>query len=150
VARTARRDEDSAREGLALVEAVIGRYVEVGLLDDARYAEHKAAGLARSGDSRYRIRGKLRQKGVAGEDIVHALATLDERGEGSELSAACALIRKKRLGPYRQPRDRPAFAQKDLAAMARAGFRLDLARRLLRAPDVAALEILARGDGEEH
>ncbi|HEX4113498.1 MAG TPA: RecX family transcriptional regulator [Stellaceae bacterium] len=146
VAKAARGDEEKAAAGRALVEALIERYVQSGLLDDARYAEAKAGGLARAGASRYRIRGKLMQKGVAADHIADAIAALDERGEGSEPAAAGALIRKKRLGPYRRPGDRAKFRDKDLAALARAGFALGLARRLLGAPDVETLERMAGGE----
>jgi regulatory protein len=143
VAKTARDDDTMAEEGRAMVEALLVRYVAAGLLDDARYAEAKAAGLARAGASRFQIRGKLLQKGVAREEIERAVTALDERGEGSEAKAACALMRRKRLGPYGKTGGRAAHGQKDLAVMARAGFALDLARRLLRAPDVETLERIA-------
>jgi regulatory protein len=146
VAKAARDDDTAAEEGRALVEALIARYVRAGLVDDGRYAEAKAAGLARGGASRFQIRGRLMQKGVARDQIDRAVATLDERGEGSETTAACALMRRKRLGPYRRAADRAAFSRKDLAALARAGFAIDLARRLLRAADVETLEQMARGE----
>jgi regulatory protein len=140
VAKAGRGDADIMAEGRALIEALLVRYVAAGLLDDKRYAEAKAAGLARGGASRFQIRGKLLRKGVARDEVERAVTALDERGEGSERAAAAALIRRKRLGPYRRPEDRAAFAAKDLAALARAGFAIGLAQRLLRAPDVTALE----------
>ncbi len=143
IAKATRDDAAMAEEGRALVEALLARYVGAGLLDDARYAEAKAAGLARAGASRFQIRGKLRQRGVARAEIDRAVGTLDETAEGSEIAAACALMRRKRLGPYRTTGDRAAHRQKDLAALARAGFALDLARKLLGAADVAALEKMA-------
>lgn len=146
VAKAARDDDTAAAEGRALVETLLARYVAAGLLDDERYAEMKAAGLARAGASRFKICGKLLQKGVGRDEIDRAVAALDERGEGSELKAACILIRRKRLGPYRNAADRAALRQKDLAALARAGFALDLARKLLRAPDVEALEKMTSED----
>jgi regulatory protein len=146
VAKAARDDDTMAEEGRALVEALLARYVAAGLLDDTRYAEAKAAGLARAGASRFQIRGKLFQKGVARDEIAHAVAALEARGEGSEVKAACALMRRKRLGPYRKTGDRAAYRQKDLAALARAGFALDLVRRLLQAPDVETLEKLVRDE----
>lgn len=139
VIKAARGDSDAAVEGRAVVEALVARYVAAGLLDDKRYAEAKAAGLARAGASRYQIRGKLLQKGVARDEIDRAVAALDDSDEGSELAAAAALIRRKRLGPYRRPADRAAFRDKDVAALARAGFAFDLAQRLLRAADAEAL-----------
>ncbi|MDE0409722.1 MAG: RecX family transcriptional regulator, partial [Alphaproteobacteria bacterium] len=44
-----------------------------------------------------------------------------------------ALARRRRLGPWRDPAERAARRQKDLAAMARAGFRLDVARQVIDA-----------------
>ena len=139
---------EAAEAGRSLVDAVIARYEAAGLLDDKRYAEHKAARLARGGASRFQIRGKLRQKGVGGDDIDDAVASLEGDAENSELASACALIRKRRLGPYRAAPDRATFRDRDLAAMARAGFRLDLSRKLLRAPDRDTLESWARGEAE--
>ena len=149
VAKASRDDDTTAEEGRALVEALVARYVAAGLLDDARYAEARASGLARGGASRFKICGKLMQKGVARDEIDRAIETLDERGEGSEIKAAAALIRRKRLGPYRNPGDRADHRQKDLAAVARAGFALDLVRKLLRAPDVASLEKMAAEEAED-
>jgi regulatory protein len=146
VARAAGGDEAALEEGRALIDTLIRRYLDAGLLDDRRYAAAKAAGLARTGASRYRIRGVLRQKGVSAADIPGALATLDERGEPSERAAAAAYIRKRRLGPYRPAGRGGDFRNKDLAALSRAGFALDLARLLLDAPDTDALERLALGE----
>lgn len=146
VAKVARDDAETAAEGNAMVEAIVARYVAAGLLDDRRYAEVRASGLARGGASRYKIRGKLMQKGVARDEIDRAIATLDDSGEGSEVAACAALIRRKRLGPYRPAASRADHRQKDLAALARAGFALDLGRRLLGVSDPEALEKLV---GEE-
>jgi regulatory protein len=146
VARAAWGDAAASEAGKVLVAALIARYVAAGLLDDGRYAEAKAAGLARSGASRFQIRGKLMQKGVARDDVDQAVAALEERGEVSEAEAARAMIRRKRLGPYRPAAARAAFRHKDVAALARAGFAIELAQRLLGAPTVEALEQMVRGE----
>ncbi len=148
VARSARAHGTDPAEGVGLVEAIIARYLQSGLLDDAAYAVQKAASLRRRGASRYGIRGKLAVKGVDAEFIDAALERLDgERGSG-DLGAACALMRRRRLGAYRPKEERAAHRRKDLAALARAGFSLDVARRVLAAADVDALEALARGGDE--
>jgi regulatory protein len=146
VARAARGDEAASEEGRALVEALITRFAGVGLLDDSGYAEAKAARLSRAGASHLKIRGWLMRKGLSRAEVDRAIAALEERGEGTELMAACAFLRRRRLGPYRPPDDRPSFRQKDLAALTRAGFAPDLARKLLGAADIAAVEAMARGD----
>jgi regulatory protein len=149
VARGARNAEGQAEIGAQMVDALIARYLEKGLLNDHTYAAQAASSLARRGASRYSIAGKLAQKGVDRELVSQTISDLDEEGESSELAAACALARRKRMGPYRTPDKRSDFRDKDLASMARAGFRLDLARRVLQAKDVEALERLAHGGEEE-
>jgi regulatory protein len=144
VARSAPEEGDRSA-GARLVEELITRYLRSGLLDDRAYAAQAASSLARRGTSRHAIGGKLAQKGVAGELVKDALKGLDESGL-SEIAAACALMRRRRLGPYRAPAARAASRNKDLAALARAGFNLDLARRILAARDTNALEGLARGE----
>jgi regulatory protein len=145
VAKAAREDDAAAEEGRALVEALIARFLRAGLLDDGGYAQTKAQRLSRAGASHLKIRGWLIQKGVDRAQVDRTIAALAERGEGSELMAACAFLRRRRLGPYRPPDDRASFRQKDLAALTRAGFALELARKALAAVDIAALEAMARG-----
>jgi regulatory protein len=137
--------EGDAEAGARLVDEIIARYLRNGLLNDRAYAEQMAASLARRGGSRFSIAGKLAQKGVEAELVAAAMAALEEGG-ASELAAACALIRRRRFGPYRAPGKRADYRQKDLASLARAGFGLSLARRVLKVPDVEALERLARGE----
>ena len=154
VARAARNGDEADEEGQAeagarMVDALIARYLEKGLLNDRAYAAQAASSLARRGASRFKIAGKLAQKGVDNDLVTQTIAALDEDGDASELAAACALVRRRRLGPYRAPDKRADFREKDLASLARAGFRLDLARRVLRAKDVEALERLARGVEDE-
>ena len=149
VARAAQNGEEGQAEaGARMVDALIARYLENGLLNDRAYAVQAASSLVRRGASRFSIAGKLAQKGVDSELVTETIAALDEDGSASELAAACALVRRRRLGPYRAPGKRAEFRDKDLASLARAGFRLDLARRVLRAKDVEALERLARGEDE--
>ena len=147
VARAAAEEGDAA-EGARLVDALIARYLESGLLDDRAYAAQAASSLARRGASRFAIGGKLAQKGVAAALVKEAVQGLDEGGS-SELAAACALVRRRRLGPYRPPARRAEWQRKDLATLARAGFGLDIARRVLAVPDVEALDALARGDSSD-
>jgi len=150
VERAAAAHGDDPADGACLVDAMIARYQRSGLIDDRAYAMQKAASLQRRGASRFGIRGKLRQKGVEANLIDDAVTTLDDVGPGAgELAAACALIRRRRLGPYRASGQRAAMRQKDLATLARAGFNLDVARRALAAPDRATLEAWSRGEAED-
>jgi len=149
VERAAAAHGDDPADGARLIEALVARFQRSGLIDDRAYAAQKAASLQRRGASRFGIRGKLRQKSVETGIIDDAVASLDEGGVvAGEFAAACALIRRRRLGPYRAAGQRAAMRQKDLATLARAGFGLDVARRALGAPDRATLEAWGRGEGE--
>jgi regulatory protein len=118
----------------ALIEAEIERLKRAGLVDDAAYAAGLAGSLARRGRSARFISGKLRQKGLAEDHIEAALGGL----ETDEESAAMEHARRKRLGPWRKtplPKDEAARRKcldRELASLARAGFSVQLARRVLK------------------
>jgi regulatory protein len=120
----------------ALVEVLVGRYVASGLVDDARFATSIARGQRTRGASRQAIEHKLRARGVPAEVVAAALDALDADAAGDpELDAARALVRRRRLGPYRPPAERAARRERDLGALARAGFSLEVALRALEARD---------------
>ena len=67
------------------------------------------------------------------EGLAEAEGLEDLSGEGEvedEHTAAHALARRRKLGPYR-PGERAPYREKDLAAMARAGFSYGIAREII-------------------
>ncbi|MEA1677511.1 regulatory protein RecX [Nitrospirillum sp. BR 11163] len=127
-------------QGAEWVEVLIARYQQSGLLNDRVYAEGKVASLHRRGGSTRTIRQKLAAKGVDGDLVDAALGELardlGDGGEGAtDLRAAHAYARRRRLGPFRPEEDRAAKRDKDLAALARAGFDFDTAARVVDAAD---------------
>ena len=119
------RGEDPA-EFHELIDEVVAKSLRVGLIDDSRYAEARVATLRRRGGSARAIQAKLSAKGVDRTTIAAAL----EGEEGDEEQAARAFARRRKLGPFR-PGERAPYRDKDLAAMARAGFRFDVARAIV-------------------
>jgi regulatory protein len=106
----------------ASIEAVLERLTELGLLDDRRYAAAQARRMRARGASRRRIEVSLHERGVP-SDI--ALDVLGDEGEGSDADRVAAGIyaRRRRLGPHRtDPGRRAERRDRDLAALARAGF----------------------------
>jgi regulatory protein len=146
VARSASTHGTDPEAGAAAVEALLRRLRQAGLLDDRLYAEARARSLGRRGISTRFIRARLMAKGVDAETAGAALAALAEETADPELTAAAALARRRRLGPYRPAADRAANRTRDLAALARAGFAYDLARRVVEAGSPEELEALAAGD----
>lgn len=117
-----------------VVEAIVARYAASGQVDDAAFAASRAARLVRRGVAPAVIRGRLLGEGL---DAGAALAEVE--GDAA-LRAACALVRRRRLGPFRPDPD----PEGDLAKLGRAGFPYALARRVL-AMDRDAIEAAARG-----
>ena len=132
VYKSCRHHTDQDEEACAaMVDEVIGKFQQAGLLNDDLYARGSVFSLRRQGKSKRAITAKLSQKGVD-EDLIeeklHAHAQ-ESHTEDAEFEAALIHARKKKLGPYR--RDEEYDAQKELASLARAGFSYDVARRVL-------------------
>lgn len=120
------RGEDPA-EFQDMIDEVVAKSLRTGLIDDTRYAEARVATLRRRGGSARAIQAKLSAKGV---DRATIAAALEGGEEDDEEKAARAFARRRKLGPFR-PGERAPYRDKDLAALARAGFRFDIARQIV-------------------
>ncbi|KRE13932.1 hypothetical protein ASE63_18210 [Bosea sp. Root381] len=109
-----------------VLDDVVARCVASGLVDDQRFAEARAASLQRRGRSSRAIAASLAAKGVARDLAARASDSNDE----DELAAARKTARRKRIGPWNHS-DRVGDRQKDLAALARAGFTMTIARAVI-------------------
>jgi regulatory protein len=168
-----RRIRKAAREGgviqpdlMEQLDVVLERHVGLGTLNDAAWAEMKARSLTRRGVGKALVAQRLRQEGIP--DARPALDVVAEELQGSDeeelvpdIVAACAWARRKRVGAFAreaeevpEPTDRGAARaardatraaeQKVLAAMGRAGFSYQLARRVLELSREEAEELLFR------
>jgi len=133
VERSVRVHDTDRAEGLAAVDELIARLRKSGLLDDRAYAEAHAKTLRRRGMPSRVIRARLRRKGVGEDDADAGLAAADEDADDPDLAAAVNFARRRRLGPFRSSEKAPGTGEKDLAILARAGFRYDVARRIVAA-----------------
>lgn len=140
VQRSAQAYGDDPEEGAGWVDALIERYVRANLLNDDTYAQMRTESLHRRGASTRAIAQKLAAKGIDRDGADKALETLREDvGPNVDLTAALALAKRRRLGVYRLPEARAAHRDKDMAALGRAGFGYDVARRVVDAEDPADL-----------
>ncbi|WP_135081170.1 regulatory protein RecX [Terasakiella sp. SH-1] len=132
----------SLEEASQWIEDLLDKLQDAKFVDDLRYAEGRAGALHRKGTSQRVIRMKLKEKGIREEDINQALDALREETDSPNLErdAAIALAKRRRLGPWRLPEKRKAMRDKDLAALARAGFSYDLAQDIINASTVEELE----------
>jgi regulatory protein len=119
-----------------VIETIIGKYKKSGVLNDAAYAATKASNLRREGRSRRYIQQALGQKGVRSALTEDALKAVDEDNAGpveAEIKAARVFARRRKLGIFRLGKADKTRRRKDLAALARAGFSFDTARKALAA-----------------
>lgn len=125
---------------IALLDGAVATFVRMGLLNDDAWLTAMVGSLRRRGLSSQAILSKLQQKGMTQGNILSVLRDLDG-SEDAELSAAIRLMRKKRLGCFRKGPD--DNRNKELAALARAGFGFDIAQKALSLSSEEAEEILA-------
>lgn len=148
VAQSAKIHGSDPAEGRRWVEDLVERFCRSGLIDDTAYAAGKARSLRRRGTSRVVIGLTLRAKGLTAEQANTAMAGLtDKTGTSAtedEVVAAARLAQRKRLGPFRPKVARADLRNRDLAALARAGFGYDVARRIVDAESADALDSLIR------
>lgn len=111
----------------ALADVVIEKLVRIGVLDDARVAASRVRALRRRGKSERAIRAAMARLGIDRAIADEALRS----SEGDDLEAARALVKKKKLGPFRAPEDRARERDRDLARLGRAGFSYEIAARAL-------------------
>jgi len=121
-----------------VIDAIVAKFVQAGVIDDRAFAQTKARSLHRRGTSSRLTRQKLKMAGIDGDTLDQALAGLDQEldtdPQQREWQAAMALARRRRLGPFRQ-KDRQVHRLRDLAAMARGGFDYDVARKVIDAEE---------------
>ena len=135
IRRAAKEQPEKAAALQACIDPLLERYERSGLLNDVAFAQMKTDSLRRRGGSARGIANKLAQKGVA-KATIKATVVSDR---GSELEAARELCRRKKLGSHRTRVDTdPQRARKDMAVLARAGFRYDVIVAALK--DVATLD----------
>lgn len=131
-AQTVAQDAAAARER---IPEIVGRLGEVGLVNDAVFAETRAKRMSSAGRSRRAISAHLAQKGIDAETVREAVP----HDATAELAAALAFARKRRIGPFARESEvelsrdeKRAAERKALGAMARAGFDFGVCERMLR------------------
>ena len=110
--------------------AAVAEMVQLGYVNDARYAEARAHSLLAARKSRRAAAQNLRQKGLNAQQIEQALESVyapDEDGESPELEAAAALVDSR----YRK---KLAIGRRDLvvAALQRRGFAYPVIKEAIR------------------
>ena len=116
----------------AWIKQVLDELEGSAALNDRYWATERARTLHERGTPLRAIRERLRVKGLASADIDAALDSLRGESEDPDMQAALAYAQRRRFGPFRL-HDRAERREKDLAAMARAGFFYGVAAKVIDA-----------------
>jgi regulatory protein len=130
VKRRAKQLDIDPSAHLLTVNDTVVRYQQSGLINDRRFGVTMARNLVERGASRQAIRTKLYGRGIAADVVDEIIRDLGAN-EGSELAAARALVRKRKMGNYRAKEERHDSYRRDLGVLARAGFDFDTSKRAL-------------------
>ena len=126
--------KDQNREDcIALLDRLVLKFQNTGLLDDESYSRGMVVSLRRRGLSRRLIHARLSAKGLGQDDIEKALQQYEEDLDGdAELIAALRLAQRKKIGPYRREDtiDDHTY-NKALGMLARAGFSYDISQKVM-------------------
>jgi regulatory protein len=111
-----------------VAEAVLDRFVEVGLLDDAAFAEQWVRDRhGRRGVARGQLRQELARQGISTEDAESAVGAIDA---DDERAAALALIARKVAAT--RGLDHQVRARRLAGALARKGYAAELVFDVVR------------------
>lgn len=130
-----------ALDPAAACEALVAKVERLGFVDDKQYAAMRGAAMTRRGLGVRRVKAQLWVDGIAPDDSGEAV----ESAEQAALASALGFARRRRFGPFAaQATGDPGLRERQVAAFARAGHSLGLARRILaiRPGDDAALAAL--------
>ena len=123
-----------ASDATPIIEAVLVRCLEHGLLDDRAYGQALLRRMRKRGSSLPRVRSQLLAKGVPAdlcEELLQEISGLE-----SEQVAAQVYARRRGLGPHRErPELRSEYRERDLAKLGRAGFSSEIAVTVIDAEE---------------
>lgn len=133
----------------AAIQHTLDQCTQFGYIDDRQFAVAKVRSQRRLGRSEAAIRQKLRQHALDDAIIGQALAEVDEESVDGDLKAAIRFAQRRRLGPFsnrasgsRQHLDIQQLRQRELGAMARAGFSVTISLKIIESDDPDTIEAL--------
>ena len=133
----------------AALEHTLDQCAKLGYIDDWQFAVTTARSQRRLGRSQAVIRQRLRQHALDDETIMQALAEADEDSIDGDLQAAIRFAQRRRLGPFANRTsashlrlDPQQWRQRDLGALARAGFSIATSQKIIEHDDPNTIDEL--------
>jgi len=130
------------------VDLVVEKMELRGFVNDRLFAEGRMHSLLTRGKSLRGIRNHLHDRGIS-PDIIDDVLNLAEKDEGNlDFTAAINLAKRRGLGPFSKRAGGRRPREKDMAAMARAGFSFEVAVRVIEAETPGDLALMGRDDDD--
>lgn len=124
------RERSWAGETPPAIDALVERFAGLGYVNDAAFADARAASLTRRGYGPRRVSASLRATGIEQADSGEA----EEAAREGAWQAALVFARRKKIGPFALAAPDRAAREKAMGAMLRAGHGIDIARRIVALP----------------
>jgi regulatory protein len=108
-------------------EALAGKFVRLGYVDDRAYAVSKARSLTSRGYGERRVGQALALAGIGEDDGTEARSL----AQAEAVESALRFARRRSIGPFAKTLPDPRERERALSAMVRAGHRFGLARAIV-------------------
>jgi regulatory protein len=134
VYKASKHHETNTNQANEWIEQIIDKMQRLEYINDDRYALNQLRRLWEKGASKRKMQAHLAQKGIPLEKITDILQNFMDSldiDDNFELIAAKKHAKRKKIGIYRQKNQREDYRNKDLAAMARAGFSYEIAKKII-------------------
>ncbi len=129
--RSAHYYGSDTEEATVWVNEVVAKMKEQGFVNDRTFAEGRINSLLLKGMPLRRIRLELRKKGICEGIIDEIIDRYEEDAETIDFKAAVSLAKRRRLGPFSTILNDRNKREKDMSSLARAGFELDIIKRVM-------------------
>ena len=114
-----------------LIDLVVKKFKEIGLINDKKFSENKILIYAERGYSKKKIFFNLKSKGITDEYIQSGIENLNTFYNNSELASALIFAKKKKILDFKKQNNDQQIIKKKLLKMAQAGFSYDIAKKII-------------------
>ena len=140
---------DDPEEIRKTIHEILELCIKLGYLNDQNFALTFAQSQRRMGRSQAMIRSRLRQHALTDDIIKHALTEADENSANGDLLAAIRFAKRRCFGPFAKRKtslshepEANKSRERELRAMARAGFSLTTSLKVLKYDDPESIDRL--------
>ena len=133
----------------AMIGQIIEHVVDIGLIDEERFAKLQASAHDNQGFSKAKIKTKLYQSQFGRNAIEAALEEIDAESAEAEIQRACAYVRRRRLGPFREGPKDWKVKKRDYNALIRSGFSFGITGRVMACKTEEEFDLLELETSEQ-